>query len=511
LLAPAIATVWTVPGFVTQDGPAHVYNAQILLESFRLDSPYASAYTVRWRPVPNWAGHLSLMGMMTVLPPRAADRLMMTATLAGLAAAIVWLRRRVAGTAGLVPATLCAAMLALNVTWLFGFSSFLLGACLFCVTLGIWASFEHGWGQMLAVGGLLVAGYFCHPISLGWTVVGMFVLATCAPGPRRRHRIGRTMVCLVPLVPLVCVYRTMIHGEGAIAPVWEVLDDPLSIRSWMRQLAWVDPLTLGRKLTLPFGDRPSRWFVLCTPIVWFSLGMLVSLWPAAVRTGNPSTRGWWFLGLVMLVAGVAGPDTIGARHGNYLAQRTCLLGLIALVPACAWGRRTTYVASTAFLAALTVQSALVVDYAVRSDGVVREFLAAQPYIGKNSRIGTLLVNPRGVFRANPLWHVDSLLGIGTGNIVWSNYESAFYYFPVRVRDDVPHPDPLAFEEVWKLDSPADHRRQLELWEGLLARHHAEIEVLVVWGNDARLNAFNERWYRPVFRQDRMQVFRRRGL
>ena len=33
LLAP-LSAIWVVPWFVTQDGPAHVYNAQILAESF---------------------------------------------------------------------------------------------------------------------------------------------------------------------------------------------------------------------------------------------------------------------------------------------------------------------------------------------------------------------------------------------------------------------------------------------------------------------------------------------
>ena len=34
LLAAPLSAIWAVPWFVTQDGPAHVYNAQILAESF---------------------------------------------------------------------------------------------------------------------------------------------------------------------------------------------------------------------------------------------------------------------------------------------------------------------------------------------------------------------------------------------------------------------------------------------------------------------------------------------
>src|SRR4051812_22715310 len=34
LLAPVLLAIWTIPGFITQDGPAHLYNAAILADSF---------------------------------------------------------------------------------------------------------------------------------------------------------------------------------------------------------------------------------------------------------------------------------------------------------------------------------------------------------------------------------------------------------------------------------------------------------------------------------------------
>jgi cobalt-zinc-cadmium efflux system protein len=40
---------------------------------------------------------------------------------------------------------------------------------------------------------------------------------------------------------------------------------------------------------------------------------------------------------------------------------------------------------------------------------------------------------RGRFRANPLVHLDCWLGVDTQNVVWSNYEAAYYYFPVRLK------------------------------------------------------------------------------
>ncbi len=137
-LAPALTAIWAVPWFVPQDAPAHVYNAQILLWSFDPASPFREVYTVQWQPIPNWAGPLTLTGLVAMLPAWVADRIMTSLTLVFFATAVFWLRWRVAGRRGLRVAALMAALLAMNIAWLFGFSSFMLGACLFPITLGLW-------------------------------------------------------------------------------------------------------------------------------------------------------------------------------------------------------------------------------------------------------------------------------------------------------------------------------------------------------------------------------------
>ena len=96
-LAPALAAIWAVPWFVTQDAPAHVYNAEILARSFEPASPFGGFFAIRWQPIPNWVGHIVLAALVRVLPAWAADRIMTSVTLAGFAASVFWLRLRVAG------------------------------------------------------------------------------------------------------------------------------------------------------------------------------------------------------------------------------------------------------------------------------------------------------------------------------------------------------------------------------------------------------------------------------
>ncbi|MHC5542493.1 hypothetical protein ACYOEI_30075, partial [Singulisphaera rosea] len=101
-LMPALTAIWWVPWFITQDGPAHLYNSHIIERSFDPNSPFRDYYRVRWDPLPNWTGHLAMVGLLKALhEPRLADRVMTSATLVGFAASILWLRWRVAGWRGM--------------------------------------------------------------------------------------------------------------------------------------------------------------------------------------------------------------------------------------------------------------------------------------------------------------------------------------------------------------------------------------------------------------------------
>jgi hypothetical protein len=547
-LVPALAAVWWHPEFVTQDGPAHLYNAHILARSFDPASPFRDAFEVHWEPLPNWAGHLALTGLVAALPPRAADRAMTTATLVAFAAAVGWLRGRVAGPRGWLEASALPALLALNVAWLLGFTSFLLGACLFPVALGVWWSGRvEGWSarRASALAGLTVLGYFCHIVSLGLTAVGLAVLEALTPAPPRTRR-GRALTTaagLAPLLPLGLVYlRLMRGGGGGLAPEWKHLAHPLSPRAWADQLTWVDPISLARKDYLPLIGTSAPWHLALAPVLWLGAALAVGIVirvAGAKRSGprgsQPSTpghaplcpghpnedqiraipnldRGWWALAALLLIAGAAGPDTLGANHGEYLQQRVVLLGLVALVPVVRFdpGGRVGRAGALVLLAgALALQSAAVWDYARTADRTAGALMRAAPAVGHRQRVATRLTGIRFPFRANPLLHADAALGVGTGNVLWSDYEARLYYFPVRFRAGLDRPDPADLERVALADDPRDAPDRARLWARLLGRHQNAIDTLVTWGDDPPLDAVSARWFRPAGGEGPVRVWRRK--
>jgi hypothetical protein len=541
VLLPVLITIWTIPGFMTQDGPTHLYNSWILAQSFSPHSPYQDYYRVQWQPLPNWAGHLALAGLLRVVSPAAADRLMMSVTLLGFAATLVWLRWRVRGDKGIVGAGVLSAILALNFPWLLGFYSFLLGCCLFPITLGVWWLERDRLGPLRLAGlaCLLVLGYFGHLVSLGLTVAALGFFALFAPAaqpedddwPHRLKRASRTAVPCLVLVPLALVYLRLSRQGGPMRPVWENLSDPFSLLAWVSRLRWVDPLTLAKKDMLPFTTRTHLLFVVFAPVVWIAGAGLLLVADGIGRrcrrtarraasppppdhesdsssSGRLTRRIWLAFGLSLLLAGLLGPDSLGSGHGEYLPQRLELLGLAALVPAVDFrldairGR----LAWICLLVATSLQSLIVWDYAIYSDRTAGQVMRARDLVGHDQRLATVLIRINSRFRSNSLLHADGWLGVGTGNILWSNYEALYYYFPVQFRTGIIRPNPRRFEELARATDPEPGTKAIRLWEQILAPYHGTIDKVVAWHRDPVLDEVTTRWYAPVDERGEIRVF-----
>lgn len=544
VLAPAVVAVWAVGWFVTQDSPAHVYNAEILSRSFDQRSPFGEVFAVRWEPIPNWFGHVLLAVLMRILTAQAAERLVTTVALVGFAASVYWLRNQIAGSGricrvNVVAGALLAAILAMNVTWLLGFTSFTLGACLFPITLGYWWPRRDNLRtrDVAVLWALLVLGYFCHLVSLGLTVVGLGVLALTTPLPASPldeaggaipwRRLSARLVPLaaagLPLVPLGLAYLRLASRGGSLRPTWDNLPDPLKLSSWRSQFTWADPITLMRKDVLPFLDRPGPWFLVTAPVLWLAVALGVWLLEQIVnrvrrdghRVAGASSgellRGWCILAGLMIVGGVIGPDTLGPEHGNYLPQRVVLCGLVALSVLFEVDPRKCagLVAFGALAIAVIAQSAIVWEYATYSDRTAGAILRARDTVGRGRRVVFLTAAVPCRFRSNPLLHVDNWLGVESDNVVWGNYETRHYYFPVRFRSGLDRPTPDEVEQLVK-NGVAGEATGTD-WRRFLTRHADAIDILVTYRSGPLLNAAASPYFRQVARRGDVRIFERDSI
>ena len=284
----------------------------------------------------------------------------------------------------------------------------------------------------------------------------------------------------------------------------------------MERLEWVDPLSLAIRDGLPLTDRYGREYVLFAPVIWLAASIVV-WWYGSIFSGLPTRayhdrRGWFSLAALLIAGGVLGPDSLGAAHGEYLPQRVALLGLVALVPIfdvdlSRWPGRVTLAALSA---ALVLQSAVVWDYALHSNRTAGQLIRARDAVGQGQRIATLLVSTKSRFRPNPLLHADNWLGDDTGNIVWNNYETEHYYFPVHFQPGIDRPLPGDLEWVSLHEDPKEVAERTSGWEEILSLHAQSIDVVVVWKSDPVLDSITERWFDRVERRGDIQIFRRRA-
>jgi hypothetical protein len=302
---------------------------------------------------------------------------------------------------------------------------------------------------------------------------------------------------------------------------WWSLSNPWSLRSWLTQASWADPISLAGRAKAPFVVAERMWYYLLAPVGWFGLGLGVLVIAGVLRRRErgdlrqlaSDRRGWLWLALLFLAGGVVSPDTVGL--GSYLPQRVILLGLAALAPYLELdlGPHARRLAGATVALALVLQSAFLWDYALLSNRLVGAYMQAKPAVGRGRRVGTLLAHCHfsPPPRANPLLHIGSMMGVDTGSIVWDNYEPLYPVFPVQFRDEAAYELTHEFVPLSCYDGGTNNLAEcLDHWTRMIDRHHNEIDVLVVRGSRPELDATIDPWFQPIFQQGEIRVLENRS-
>ncbi len=214
ILAFQIYIPWSVPHFVTQDGPSHVYTAFVTkdLVFHRHTSPYHALYFVQKFALPNWTGTLLLAGFLGLFGPDYAEAFVTSICLLGGYSALAYGAAAFAGTE-VKPFLLGNWLVEQWFLWA-GFYNFCLGIALLMLLVGYYARHraDLSWRRTAVLCGGLALLFFTHliPAVLGGVALGVMGLW---PGSART-KWGRLAVAIAPTVTLVLLYASRFRGAA---------------------------------------------------------------------------------------------------------------------------------------------------------------------------------------------------------------------------------------------------------------------------------------------------------
>jgi hypothetical protein len=530
LSLPILAAIWFVPWFVTQDGPLHIYNAHIAAELGKGNPYLQEFYVLRQGFLPYVGAYKLLAGLLTISSAWTADRLIMTVTSIGFAGSVLWLRWRVAGWQGMAVLVPLILVISINRLWLYGLYPFLLGACLFPITLGLWWQWRDHLNPLRVVilALLFVLNYFFHIISAGFTVLGVGLLAVTTPGTELKKRWAWTAASIAPVALLMIQFQSLMKNSGEAGFQWVHPANDWSLGGWLQYFQFADFISISFKSSFgiflistdcPFVEETATRYALLMPSLWALLGIIlltvITLSGRVTKEKllNHPYRGWILLILCLMAVALFGPSRIGT--GSLLRERLWLLATAALIPLLRFNLKNSRAQfALLFLAlALLLQTAFVWHYALLSNRTSSAFMEAGNHIEPGKRITVVVADIGTHYLINPFPIIANQLGVSRDNVVWNNLGPSYYYFPVAFQNQQ-HQDTAKkitrmSELFYTAKAEETATRNPQQWEKEFGEALDKTDVLVIWGAAPWFDAMNAKLYHPelIFEKGGLRVFK----
>ncbi len=521
LVVAACLPVWLPTYFFNGDGPSHLHSAAMMID-LAGEGGSSSFYTFNSALLPNSLGHWLLAGLMLFVSPVVASKAIVTVSYAGFVAAVAWLRFSVRGTNGLGISILIGAVLGFNWLWLAGLYNFVLGVIVFLIAVGFlykWNGVLYG-RRFLLLSIFLVAAYFSHMVSFGVLAMTAVIFVSLRSGSGRFRSLAWLAAALLPVVMLAIVNKMSMSAGGGISPGWYVLNEPPSFSSILLHLRTTDPFLIISRRFIPFWENSSSFNVLAAPVLWISLAFILLTIATLTRWRDLNFKGWLphiVAMLAMLILAIAAPDGFGSEQGSVVRPRFLLCAAVLFVPLFVVRNKTLLrpIAAALLLGVFSYQTAALWEYSSKVNSETAEFLEAAGSIKNGERIASVMIfegQPR--FHPEPIRRMDNLFGITNNLVVWDNYETGYYFFPViAVRDE----DRRFIREFSELNTfrlqyaHDDVDRILTGLTALLSSDHGKIDTLLVWGRNAQVEGALHEWFEPepYFEKGRVRLFRNR--
>jgi len=445
--------VLLLPLVLTQDGPAHVYGAWVLLHHGDQDAVGAALrehYDVDLSPVPNMLTTLLLTVLLAVLGPDAAEKVVLGGFVLLVTAALRYALRGVDRRAGWL--AVLALPLAGGQLVAYGFYNFCWGVTLALFVIGLGLRRRPGWdpGRTAAAALLLALTWTAHALPwvlaagvLGGLAAGRWVVAVRAGAPvlpaARIHLLPPVLAGL-PSVALTAAYLAQGGGEhGAVGGAPDLgrvaallsLYRPLVVASAWEVVPAVAVAVVLAGLTRAAlrgwprpADEPDR------PAGEVDRSALVRADRVVLGAAT----------VLSIAAALLTPSRLGREFG-FLHERLAWFPPLLLVLFCATRvpRRLVLqqVAAVVVVVAATAAVAIRLPTQLADQREAAELLSVADALPAGSTFAVLRFSGHEAELAplagepDPLRHLSGRLAVEVGGVDIGHYEAVFPYFQVR--------------------------------------------------------------------------------
>lgn len=435
----ALTVLYTTPAWVvrfvpTTDGPCHLYNAWILRHmADAAHYPAVSYFEIVRQPLPNWLTHLLLAGLMWLVPPLVAEKLLISGYVLLLMGGLWY----VAGAVD--PDRRWLAFI--GFLFVFsgpmqgGFYNFCYSIGLFLIVVGYWwrrrDTFDLGAAVRLNL--LLALCYFAHLVS---TVAALVAIAVLWLATLRRANVKRRLLQVAALSPQLVLPLWFLSAEGsashpssaALADLWAGF---VHFNSF-----------LGLAVQGPFAVALEAIFALLLAIAIGSRGS--AWWRRPRSSGSGADLGFLLLAAAFTALYFVAPESMAGGSG--IKMRLAFypwLVLIPWLPALRGAARAAGVAALAAIALLNLGGVL--RAYVQADSQLQRFLGGLDEVATDT-VFVALVFPRANGCASPCYlaHASGYAATAKRLVDWDDYEAVTGIFPLRFREFARH-DTLLLE------------------------------------------------------------------
>lgn len=409
--------------FPTVDGPAHLYNSNLILDYFFSDSGYShQLFEFNAEPEPNWLGHFLLAALNSFLPSWLAEKTVLLLSVVLVPIGFRYLLSQ--HGRGRSWSIFLAFPLSYTILLYLGFYNFCMSIGLLLLALGIYEKNKNNYSIRFSFAFLLMMAllYFAHLFSFLVSVAYVFsefLLRVKNDKPMRSQVVKIAFKRFWPLIPTLLLSLNFVLKKGAAGEV--VFLPAETLWTWIKESAVLVALIYDT-------EHP---FTIILSVLWLLLLVCVIAWRLIKKELlNPNDL-WMFLALFFLGVYFLAPDQMAS--GGYISLRIALYFTLFALIWISLQKLPSFVFILSMIVSLFCTVKLLDIHTTESLKLsedANELYLAAPFIDEGKTV--LPLNYSGNWLHS---NFATYLGSERKMLVLDNYEASTPHFPMKWKEN----------------------------------------------------------------------------